>query len=529
MLRFQDLGKGMNVSLKYLFALPLMIALSGCADTLTSTSNFNTKMQTQSREQQRFTTGLSIPFKVRVVDEAGTPVSDVDVWSLAVPGWADSKLGHDESSEFAYLDTITQAYRDYPEFTGVRQLIYSKVFTDDFRQWPTTEKDGSTEGVFAFDGAAKPSDVLHVKLSALKYGYSPAQDSMDLRKGDRPVAKTLVLHRDMAIRIPDAPYAQAISRVHYDISHQQSKGLVTFAEIAEEERQAEAARDGLIHAAQDAEAAGDGVFAARIYSWVHLVPVNAVTESTTADTRVQGYSREQESSPRNVALLHKAQALDPANRYVQMELLMQTPPTDASVYHSQTEILLRGGRADIWPNLMLQMERTYYLAHDLDDSRELFSWFRDNEPLDDRNHGNIFKMRLARYVSIKEFQKQFIIDGDVNKRDEHYSEPVLYVLNAGREDLLDWLMSHGQKTPLPGYTWCQMEVSRNPSLVTRIVQMPAATSGMDDKFVHGLLTDLDYPSKRNCSGSDPIYLDQLRSIFRLRLGPSSANGAGAIE
>lgn len=449
---------------------------------------------------------------LKVVDEHGEPVFCASVWRVATPRL--EKLYYDEVKpqlSLGYVDRISRRYQYFPEFVNTYGPGEGAIpwWNSDSSSVLTvltpTDKAGATRDVLKVQ-VQRPK-IIRIRYAALKYGYIPGKVELEARAGERFMHAKIVLRRNPAVHPVDAPYIRTFDSVRYRSSLSGSGGPNDMAPYRKE----------LIKAAEQAEAAGDRKSAARMYSWVPFIRTLRYSSDTSGRYAIYGYRALTERDAPNMAMLRKAAALDPSNRYVQMKLLLLDPPHRLEARAKALEHLIAGGTDDLWPRVFLHLEETYYQLGEKRKAHHWFVWFHNREPDDLANQTDRYKERLARYVSLDEFRQRFLIGGDVNKKDEFLAPPIYYAVRAGRVDLYDWLLAHGVKKPLPSYMINQSIDSQNPAMLRRLLNTgPAVTGITTDPHAYDNLESVlaDITGVRKMTWSDVSALDEMERIAR---------------
>ena len=73
---------------------------------------------------------------------------------------------------------------------------------------------------------------------------------------------------------------------------------------------------------------------------------------------------------------------------------------------------------------------------------------------------------------------RYLIDADVNKKDEYRAPPIYYCARSGRVDLYDWLLANVVKKPRPSYMATQSIDSQNPAMLQRLLDTGPAVTGI---------------------------------------------------
>lgn len=425
----------------------LSLAVAGCGST----------------PEYKIVRDADIDAQIHVVDEQGKPLKGIDVWRLVDPiPQVNTQAPPQRSLLFAYLDRVAERYRHLAEFARPWRPGFIAAVESELKSLPPSDTEGRAGEVIKFMGGR--TQTVSLRYTALGYGYYPAHVQTELAAGRNRLTLKIVLRRDTDIVLPTAAYWQK----YLDIQREFSKSY---------ERNPEDSRTELMEAARDAEKAGDRKIAARIYSWIPFLPTLMTTDELRGGIRVSGYTREDEFSTRNVALLETAAALDPENRYIRMKLLLVRPPTERDSHLRKLEALVSGGRADLWPEVFERLETTYLAAGQRDQAKKEFDWFAEHEPADWRNRDSFAKGRSARYVSLDEFFRLYVGSRGPLSPDEHQRDALSYAVFSGRVDLVDWLVD--------GYV-SQLDVSRmifqaiqsrRPEMVRRVLEARAVAQG----------------------------------------------------
>lgn len=469
------------------------LALSGCA----------------SVPEYKIVREGDIALEVEVVDAEGKPILAAEVWRvvnprLRKPLFADSAP---PDISFDYLDRVTQRYKHIPEFAGPSRPNFFEALEDSistgeaFNRVGPTDHRGHAREVMKFDGS-RP-DIVQIKVSALHYGYIPGQVKLLVKKGEAPPTQRIVLQRDPNIHVPTTQYLKDFSRIRYN----------SYGDSPDYKDNPETYRNELITAAQTAEAAGDFKSAARIYSWVPYVPTINNFDHSSSNTSVTGFGREDERSDRNVAILDKAYALDPENRYIRMKINLLRPPKDRAKRIAMLENLIKDDKDSLWPVVFHILKKEYFTNGNRDKAYSLLRWYKDFEPEDRFNQTDLYKMSLAKFVSLQEFQQDFLIAGDPNRKDKYGKLPIYYAVIAGRVDLYDWLLGNGVATPLPSHLTVQAVLSSNPQMVHRLLKTAPSITGINSTksfFVESKLIN-DFRKSPSSNQGD---LDEIESSIK---------------
>lgn len=494
-----------------LLAVFSVVLLSGCVTR--AIYDYKNERDDQARYQADVKSGKITPVAIRVVDQDGKPVPYAEVWRMELPAPAKPFLPWElPVLDVGYLDRASQRYRDMPELASLDQRWGRSALLSEASSRGAVQAlrmggpDGTTADKIGTVDVGDPlprAELIHVKYAALRYGYIPGEVQFDVRKGEQVPLQTIVMRRDPGIVIPDAPYVREYEQLLLDA---QSKPSDT-----------EAFRQALLKAGQEAEAAGDKTFAARIYALVPTLQIKVPFDRSDAKFKITGYEREKEDSERNRALVKKALGLDPHNHYLAMKALVFDPPHDKAVLAQQLEGLVKDGRDDLWPDLFLRLEDAYYQAGQMDRAYYWHKYAAAREPDDAENAPYLLKRHLARYVDLETFKRDFVTGSDVNAQDEYHTIPLDYALAAGRIDALEWLLKNGVKRPYGVPLLIGAVSSGRLEMVKYVVTLPMSVSGIADQQVAAELAALDIPDRRSRIGWDDDYIAGLRKIYQERL------------
>lgn len=417
-----------------------------------------------------------IGIEISVVDEQGAAVPFADVWlvtSLIPVKASQYTAGDDREVSFDYLAWLANRYRNVAEYASVqRPRILSPLpehgYDQPFRILPTADPAGKTKTVIKY---LVPRNVpVTIEAYALRYGYVPQKLRLQAARHEQHVGGTIVLRRDPGIRLSNSRYEKWFGEVRYD----SKEDSPNHSDHPEPDRRK------LIKAAQEAEANGDVQTAARIYAWVPLLHTTIQFRARSGRTLMTGFEREDELSARNLEILDKAHALDPANRYVQMKRVLLNPARDRKSLIADLEKLVSGGRDDLWPQVFIMLEKQYYLAGERDKARREFLWFRQSEPEYSSNKNAYLKIREARYISLARFKADYIVDGDINKRDRFRWQPMFYAIQAGRTDLFDYLVEMGAERRHTSWWFVQAIISGDVRMFRHLLNNRVAMAGVEN-------------------------------------------------
>jgi hypothetical protein len=455
---------------------------------------------------------------VSVVDEAGKPAPFVEVWRLLTPiPTAPASWTRRPRYELplAYLDRALERFKAVPEFAGptamggtVLGALADPILTGgQFACLDPADERGATSETIEVDAGLKGK--LVIRYAALGLGYLPTRVERSLDPSDRHLSVKLVVRLDAASPWPSA-WAHAFGRLRLEAT----MGSPSFRG----EARMEACREEMLALAAKAEAAGEKAVAARIYAWIPLIPTRMDFDRVSpSGTRTRGYTREDELSERNLALLKKACALDPDNRCLRMKHLLFFPPAEAAERARQMEALLAGGD-DLWPLFYVVLEDLYWRLGRDEEAKRVFERYERSDPLDPQNWPEHRRRREVRYLSLDAFHEGYLVEGDVNRADVYNTTPMLYAVRAGRVDLFDWLLAHGAKTPLAAEVGVQSLLSYRPAMVRRLLELdplrlgPQTLAHMRDR--PDLLQALDRPR-----WADREYCEEIRRLVQPKAQP----------
>lgn len=441
---------------------------------------------------------------ILVVDTQGHPLEGAQVWRVVVPKPLQiccPQQPTDQSISLAYLDRVALRYGRVAEFAQSWRpgfLTATEDLEPAIAYLVPSNAQGMTGEIIKYE-LGRPVSVT-VKYLALAYGYTPASAQAVLTRDKNPSLR-IVLTRESAIELPAAPYWKKYLEVRRRFSGEY------------EEQDTEAARTELLAAAASAEAAGDVRIAARIYAWIPYLPTSIAIQQSGDEVRVSGYEREDETSPRNVAMLRRAMALDPNSRYLRMKLALLEPRADRSQRIRQLEDLESGGRDDLWPQVFLRLEDAYYAAGEKDKALQEFQWFKQWEPDARENQAEMYRERRVRYLSLGEFRKDYVSAGDV-RVSTIADDPIYYATQAGRVDLFDWLLANGAKRPLEYMVVVQSVQSKRPEMVRRMLELVGEIPGMEDMDLQREIDAVDEMLKH--SDGDHANLEEIRNMLVAR-------------
>jgi tetratricopeptide (TPR) repeat protein len=446
---------------------------------------------------------------ILVVDAQGHPIEGAQVWRVVVPEPLQiccPRQPTDQSISLAYLDRVAARYGRVAEFAQSWRpgfLTATEDLDPAIGYLVPSDSQGMTGEIIKFE-LGRPVSVT-VKYLALAYGYTPASAQAVLKKDKNPSLR-IVLTRDSSIELPAAPYWKKYLEVRRRFSGEY------------EEQDTEAARTELVAAAESAEAAGDVRMAARIYAWIPYLPTSIAIHESSDEVRVSGYEREDEMSPRNIALLRKAIALDPQSRYLRMKLALLDPHADRSQQIRQLDALANGGRDDLWPQVFLRLEDAYYAAGEKDKALHEFQWFKQWEPDARENQAEMYRKRRVRYLSLGEFRKDYVSGGNV-RVSSIADDPIYYATQAGRVDLFDWLLANGAKRPLDYMVVVQSVQSKRPEMVRRMLELVGEIPGMEDMDLQREIDAVDEMLK--VDDGDHANLEEIRNMLVARHRPAA--------
>lgn len=407
-----------------------------------------------------------IPTKITVVDENGDGIKGVDVWRVANPSPKWNKTFMMEKTRqisLSYLKRIASRYKDVAEFAtppGLFSPLENRL-TPGFSVLDVTDKYGETGEIIKYNRyESERPDAVTVQYIALNYGYIPSIVQVNVYKGSTPTPLRITLHRNTEIELPTASYWMKFIDIR-----------TKFRRERRFSHDAEKARKELLALALKAEEAGNYIIAARIYCWIPYLPITKSINNSGGEAQISGYKREFENSERNITLLEKAMKLDPTNRYIKMKMLLLKPPLNQVDHIRALESLVKGGREDLWMMIYRRLEDAYYESGHKDKALKELYWFKKFAPDSWRNDARYFKVRKARYISLDEFKKDYLVNGDPNKKDIYGRKPIYYAIRSGQVMLFDWLVNNGLNKPLPNYALHQAEISKSPAMSQRVINI----------------------------------------------------------
>jgi hypothetical protein len=420
---------------------------------------------------------------INAVDERGRPVPHMEVWRLHDP--VKGPLAYEKQRiPRQALDRWIARYKSSPELIREDQTYAFPfdVYGHTVQVAALADASGHTRDVVKLSGA-RPRDVpVKLAYAALATGFEPQVRDVEVGLANGRV----VVHLEMRAapsRI-DAKAMQEANRIRYAYYNVGGQGLVTMDEFKANEAQRSNLKRQLINLGE-ALVVSDPQSAAAVLALAAQLRGMVFTDEQSGSLRVSGYSREESASGGNIALLERGRALQPADPYIRMRLLLLVPPVDPAARVEQRAAVLALGSDAVYPRFLHEQENDLYLLGRTEEAKAVFDRLLAFEPDYVHNVGDMRDRRAVRYVSLEEFRR-WIAQRPKEARSWQYS-PFRLAIFAGREDLARWLVESDQVTVVPLNILGEASIHPRKEVFSFLLSQPSSITGIDRNQINRVL------------------------------------------
>lgn len=318
----------------------------------------------------------TINVTVRIQDEVGVPIPYVTVWRAVEYDTAQVK----SDGQFQYLRSedlkrITLRYawsHDIASRFGDKPIPTLGIASLGDAEGVLREEINYTDQTGRGNNFQRP-DPLRIAYSFIKKGYFPGFVDFSVPRSQQSAQAVVTLKRNPDEALESASYMMEFARLRYELSKPQDRSMTVqnqrrFEEIARQFEQA----------AQDAIAAGDKRYAARIYARMRYLP--SVKLGGDATIEIRGISMGDAASEQARRAMEMAYQLDPDNLFVKMNSYGRglTYPSGATkadrirINLPALEKLISEGGTSIWPFYYAVRAASYVELGDYAKARQLY-------------------------------------------------------------------------------------------------------------------------------------------------------------